>query len=244
MNLTRPLKPGENPLVPNAVLRQLYATMRALRASSRPHSASSSLRGQEAVYASSLHSLRATDLLCAHTFDPRKLLPEAAPLSLAFDDMPPAERLLAALGAASTLRSQGAGSLVLTFAAAEDLSPARWRQVLGVAGAQALPILFIALSGKRAGWLSSRAQSWGVPGIPVDSSDAIALYRVLQESTLRARHGDGPALIEPIPWVIGRPVDPLRSMQQLLRRRGLLAAATRATPPRTATPRSASSGRK
>ena len=55
-----------------------------------------------------------------------------------------------------------------------------------------------------------------MPGIPVDAADAVALSRVLQESILRARHGDGAALLEPIPWTIGRPVDPLRSMQLLL----------------------------
>lgn len=35
-----------------------------------------------------------------------------------------------------------------------------------------------------------------MPGIPVDITDAVALYRVAQESIGRTRGGDGPVLIE------------------------------------------------
>ena len=44
--------------------------------------------------------------------------------------------------------------------------------------------------------LSAKTARWGVPGIPVDAGDAVALYRVAQESLGRTRGGDGPVLIE------------------------------------------------
>jgi TPP-dependent pyruvate/acetoin dehydrogenase alpha subunit len=41
-----------------------------------------------------------------------------------------------------------------------------------------------------------------VPGIPVDADDAVALYRVAQESIGRARIGGGAALMECVPFVL------------------------------------------
>ena len=40
-----------------------------------------------------------------------------------------------------------------------------------------------------------------VPGIPVDADDAVAIYRVAQESIGRARIGGGAALMECVPFV-------------------------------------------
>lgn len=69
----------------------------------------------------------------------------------------------------------------------------------------------------------------GLPGITVDGSDAMAVYRVTQEAMYRARHEGGPTLIEcktyprsKIPakfraWVQG---DALSYMEQQLRARG------------------------
>jgi TPP-dependent pyruvate/acetoin dehydrogenase alpha subunit len=62
---------------------------------------------------------------------------------------------------------------------------------------------------------------WGVPGIPVDAADAVALYRVAQESLGRTRAGDGPVLIECLEYrTEGKgkraPVDPLVSMKEFL----------------------------
>jgi TPP-dependent pyruvate/acetoin dehydrogenase alpha subunit len=63
-----------------------------------------------------------------------------------------------------------------------------------------LPIIFVILpdaDGKSGNInLCAKARAAGIPGIPVDASDAIALYRVAQESIGRSRGGDGPVLIE------------------------------------------------
>ena len=67
-----------------------------------------------------------------------------------------------------------------------------------------------------------------MPGMTVDGSDAMAVYRVVHEAMYRARHEGGPTLIEcktyrkakiPVrirPWVQG---DALAYMEQQLRAR-------------------------
>ena len=52
------------------------------------------------------------------------------------------------------------------------------------------------------GVVSALALGSGVPGIAVDMDDAVAIYRVAQESIGRARAGGGPALIDCIPFLI------------------------------------------
>jgi TPP-dependent pyruvate/acetoin dehydrogenase alpha subunit len=76
---------------------------------------------------------------------------------------------------------------------------------------------------KRAGVveLSGKTTRWGVPGIPVDAGDAVALYRVAQESLGRTRGGDGPVLIECVDYrAEGKAktatADPLVSMKEFL----------------------------
>jgi TPP-dependent pyruvate/acetoin dehydrogenase alpha subunit len=60
-----------------------------------------------------------------------------------------------------------------------------------------------------------------VPGIPVDAGDAVALYRVAQESLGRTRGGDGPVLIECVAYPMegsrgGAPADPLVQLEKFL----------------------------
>jgi TPP-dependent pyruvate/acetoin dehydrogenase alpha subunit len=69
--------------------------------------------------------------------------------------------------------------------------------------------------------LSAKTARWGVPGIPVDAGDAVALYRVAQESLGRTRGGDGPVLIECLEYRAkgsrgDAPVDPLFQMKETL----------------------------
>ncbi len=231
----------ENPLVPHAVLQQMYAGMKALRAL-EPNAAAlaaggHSLRGEEACRASSLLSLGAGDLVSdvpgSAVRTQRRgaaVLETMAPGVLLLPSIAAAiERLSLAVGAASALRVQGESRLVLLYARAGEVSPAVWKQSFGTAGRRELPIIFLVLprAGKqRSDRISDRAQNWGVPGMPVDAADAVALYRVMQESVLRARGGDGPALIECVSWqpagAATQTVDVLKAMRRVLSVRGLL----------------------
>jgi TPP-dependent pyruvate/acetoin dehydrogenase alpha subunit len=69
--------------------------------------------------------------------------------------------------------------------------------------------------------LGAKTARWGVPGIPVDAGDAVALYRVAQESLGRTRGGDGPVLIECVAYGTegaggGASSDPLVQMKEFL----------------------------
>ena len=85
------------------------------------------------------------------------------------------------------------------------------------------------LSGEKRG-VSAKTARWGVPGIPVDAGDAVALYRAAQESLGRTRGGDGPVLLECVEFrVKGKsgslPVDPLIQMKKFLLGRKVCTAA-------------------
>ncbi len=65
-----------------------------------------------------------------------------------------------------------------------------------------------------------RATATKIPILPVDDSDAVAVCRVMQESTLRARSGWGGVVIHAT-RLLGS-ADPVAGMEQRLRIRGLL----------------------
>ncbi len=230
----------ENPLVPHAFMLRLYDAMKRLRAlkprASAKQASGSGVWGEEACRSSSLLSLAAGDLVsdvpgsALETVSLRRrgLREELAPGTIALRPAAEArERVMLGLGAASALRAQGESRLVLAYVEGQALTGAMWKQVLGVAGEAELPIIFLLLpvaGGGNQGGISDRAQGWGVPGMPVDAADAVALYRVMQESVLRARGGDGPALIECVAWRAGdaEVEDGVAAMRQVLAQRGLL----------------------
>jgi len=142
-------------------------------------------------------------------------LPEAAVAS---------ERIWMALGAAGALKAEYArakieakavdsaarsAGVVVVYALPGEMTPALWRKALTFARDKELPVIFVALpdgrpkdSAAKPGVLSAMSIRCGVPGIAVDGDDAVALYRVAQESVGHARSGGGPALMECVPFVI------------------------------------------
>jgi TPP-dependent pyruvate/acetoin dehydrogenase alpha subunit len=110
-------------------------------------------------------------------------------------------RLRMAMGAALSFKTLKRGSLVVAYVGHDELGKKEWREVLEIASRLELPMIFVVLpgSGKDQGGvrqLSAKARGWGMPGMPVDAHDAVALYRVTQESLGRIRGGGGPVLIE------------------------------------------------
>jgi acetoin:2,6-dichlorophenolindophenol oxidoreductase subunit alpha len=111
------------------------------------------------------------------------------------------DRLKMAMGAALSFKTLKRGSLVVAYVGHDELGKKEWRQVLETASKLELPMIFVVLPGggkDQAGvrQLSAKARGWGMPGMPVDAHDAVALYRVTQESLGRIRGGGGPVLIE------------------------------------------------
>lgn len=136
-------------------------------------------------------------------------------------DGSPAERLWRALGAAAALgatamRTEGGGTqrcVAVIYLRAGEGSPALRRSLLAYAAEHLLPAVFVALPRPgpvMASSLAGVARESAVPTIAVDRSDAVAIYRVAQESIGRARAGGGPALIECVPFVPERTQGPAK----------------------------------
>jgi TPP-dependent pyruvate/acetoin dehydrogenase alpha subunit len=250
----------ENPLVPNALLREIYQKMVEIRmlGEMSPRSADKAKRmsavwGQEACRVSVVQGLTADDLvmdscpggLMDHLlgaklrdvvggFYPRGRSKKTADtkgaakrLAVYLDDAE--ERLLAGMGAALLQKRAGGKSVVVIYVKPREASNGVLRRALTLAAERELPAIVVMLAktgesqGKSA--VSKIAQRYGVPGIAVDGADAIALYRVAQESLERVRGGGGPVLIECVPFHVQgeKPVsaDPVAQLREYLLQRGL-----------------------
>jgi len=228
-------EPGENPLVPNAKLRAMYVAMleartleetiqKRLRGKGQKRR-TVSIRGQEAVRASTVLQLEADDLISDTEtsagmasilgVDGNALLKaytSSKPAKVMADRLLPAiqdaeERLSMTLGAALALKTQSRKGVIIAYIQKDELSAAAWARILGPAARYELPVIFILLP-RTAGYKKGDevpatvklAGKAGVPGMPVDACDAVALYRVTQESLGRTRGSDGPVLIECLSW--------------------------------------------
>lgn len=254
---------NENPLVPNAKLRQMYTLMleaRTLeealkkRMPSRGRKRVASIRGQEAVRVSTAIEMGADDLISDTSVSAgmglilggeaasllrglsgvgsnrAKALVEAGVNRVLGEVEDAEQRLHLATGAALALKAQQRSGVVIAYARKDEVRRRVWREVLHTAQQRGLPMIFIALplESRRGGdtelaEVCGIAKAAGVPGIPVDLCDAVALYRVTQESLGRARGGDGPVLIECVNWHVDgkrRNVDdPLEHLEEFLRGR-------------------------
>jgi TPP-dependent pyruvate/acetoin dehydrogenase alpha subunit len=137
------------------------------------------------------------------------------------------ERLRMAMGAALSFKTLGRANVVVAYVRHGEVGKGVWQKVLDLAGRLELPMIFVVLpavkGGRRNGVanLSAKTARWGVPGIPVDAGDAVALYRVAQESLGRTRGGDGPVLIECVAYRMEGSAgsasgDPLVQMKEFL----------------------------
>jgi acetoin:2,6-dichlorophenolindophenol oxidoreductase subunit alpha len=137
------------------------------------------------------------------------------------------ERLRMAMGAALSFKTLGRANVVVAYVRHGEVGKGVWRKVLELAGRLELPVIFVVLPAAKgdrrdgATNLGAKTAGWGVPGIPVDAGDAVALYRVAQESLGRTRGGDGPVLIECVAYRAGGSGgdalgDPLEQMKEFL----------------------------
>lgn len=197
---------AENPLLPHQRLKDLYALMQ--RVYERIASGPPSLLGLEAVLAATAIQLEFGDVFCAKSPTTvrdavlRRSKPATSGLQPYADALRdaalPEISSLIAFGLKATLQKSVAVSVTST---ATDLD---WNRVLKQAQHARLPQVFLlaeartpAGDGSLLPWsgLMKFAKAANIPTISVDGEDAVALYRVLQESLHRARLGDGPTVI-------------------------------------------------
>ncbi len=230
--------PRENPLVPFALMKRMYAGMVETRllesyvAKRRGEGKRSPVEGQEACRAAVLLNLDAGDLAADDTTavsaawlrgaDLAEVVSgQSSALLPSFGDV--SQSLAVAVGAAAALKRAKLSRVVIVFLEAETKRSVL-RPMLVLAAREELPMLFVVLppaEGTAAKSVAAEATKLGVPGIPVEAHDAVAICRVAQESLLRARAGGGPALIECVRLAEGkRAPDPIAAMAKMLLRVG------------------------
>jgi TPP-dependent pyruvate/acetoin dehydrogenase alpha subunit len=248
-------EPFENPLVPNARLKQILLAMHRVRAIEQalPLKQRSGATGLEACLVAAAVDLAPRDLvsdaLHGVTIDFLRGTPLHRALEPSVNTRKKAvladsgaarplpwnhrheDRLWMALGAAAALRashvpgesetSQTERAALVCYLREGQVDPSTLSRVFQIAQEQRLPAVFVALPGSlknedgSPGPISRLASRSGVPAISTDRDDAVALYRVAQESLGRARAGGGPALIECVPFIpkrngnIGQTTGPL-----------------------------------
>jgi len=105
-------------------------------------------------------------------------------------------------------------------------------ELLRAAAVERLPILFVCCLKSAKKEIAAKAYAHGLPGMPVDGHDVVAVYRVASEAIAHARRGNGPTLIECMPWMVSgarkRTVDAIRNMEEYLSRKGLFSVEHRA----------------
>jgi TPP-dependent pyruvate/acetoin dehydrogenase alpha subunit len=232
---------SENPLLPHRKLRELHTLMLRCRELERKQKSRSSLR--EALLAATSIHLLPGDMLSGRPEDMTavQLAPEpkkprshslVAPTSMK-------ERLPLCAAAARGLQASGSDGVVLAYTQAGDAEPG-WQSALAWAQESQLPLLLACGDATRGAkprsgkggvppldfaTMSRLARRLKLPVLTVDGEDAVAVYRVMQESLIRARFGGGPAVL----WCVmtpqgGRSAKLPRSKQPLARLESYLLA--------------------
>lgn len=197
---------ADNPLLPQDRLRELHSLMQRIRQMDRRRSRAA----REALLAATLIHLSAGDLVSGAPDD--RTLPEFAPKSSAGEeahDVPQSLRIPLCAGAARGMQTAGTDRLAVAFVDAGSAETG-WADALRWAVRDRLPFLLIVADdganagGKRSSrtaapllWPEFTKLSKGLhlPYFPVDGEDAVAVYRVMQETSARARSGGGPSVI-------------------------------------------------
>ncbi|HXS12214.1 MAG TPA: thiamine pyrophosphate-dependent enzyme [Acidobacteriaceae bacterium] len=196
---------ADNPLLPQDRLRELHALMHRIRATDRRGSKSA----REALLAAALIHLSGGDLVSGRADD--ATLGAFAPKSNAGEDahdVPQSLRIPLCAGSARGMQTAGTDRIAVAFTEA-GAPETGWVDALRWAHRDRLPfLLIVADNGTRTGKGSSRnappllwpgltklAHGLHLPHFPVDGEDAVAVYRVMQETSARARSGGGPSVI-------------------------------------------------
>ncbi|MGA9071665.1 MAG: thiamine pyrophosphate-dependent enzyme [Terracidiphilus sp.] len=214
-------------IISNETLRQLYISMvksRLLEARLREVLLNGKLEsslGREAAFVGALTGLLPEDEVAAA---PENLMVcflrnelQGKPLQELLNrdaETDFASQLTFALRTVQDNKREGKSAIAVVFSEGDSGFS---EKLLKQARAKRLPVLFV----RPVGILSEAfgAQSCGVPVIPVDGADVVAVYRVATESITHARKGNGPTLIECF-FDPAEACDPVQKMAEYLTRKG------------------------
>jgi Dehydrogenase E1 component len=201
--------PKRIPPVPKAVLRQLYRALLTARLA-REQSPSARQSVPDGMVVAATLPLRSQDLLIpppdALVLRQCEALESSLPNGNKFPHVlrvaPRAhwQIAMAMHMAQGSKHRRRWPTAVLTIVPEDFLAGARREatlELLGEASQQKLPVVYVTRTPEsRGARRASDLQTGGVPRIPVDGGDVVAIYRVCQEALRRAREGTGPTLVD------------------------------------------------
>jgi pyruvate dehydrogenase E1 component alpha subunit len=128
--------------------------------------------------------------------------------------VPIASQILHGAGVAMAMKIRAEKRCSVTLIGDGGTSEGAFYEGINLAGARALPAVFIIVNN---GWaisvpieqqtatktLAQKAIAAGIPGVQVDGNDVIAVRHIVGEATARARRGEGPTLIEALTYRLG-----------------------------------------
>ena len=116
-----------------------------------------------------------------------------------------------AMGIGLALKMKKSPHILLSFFGEGSTNEGSFHEALNMASLWQLPIVFICDNNHygmsmhmhrsmNIEFISSRAASYGIPGISTDGNQILSVYQVVSEAVSRARSGEGPTLIENITY--------------------------------------------
>jgi TPP-dependent pyruvate/acetoin dehydrogenase alpha subunit len=114
-----------------------------------------------------------------------------------------------AVGVALASRMRNENAVVLNYIGDGGSNVGDFHEGLNMAAVMKLPFVLIVENNQfaystpvakqhAAARISDRAAGYGIPGVTIDGTDILEVYRVTREAVDRARHGEGPTLIESV----------------------------------------------
>jgi pyruvate dehydrogenase E1 component alpha subunit len=118
---------------------------------------------------------------------------------------------LHAAGAAMAFKIRGEPRCAVSFIGDGGTSQGAFYEAMNLAGARALPVVFVVVNNKWAisvpveaqtatSTLAQKAIAAGIPGVQVDGNDIVAVRQIVGEALATARRGGGPSVVEAITY--------------------------------------------
>jgi 2-oxoisovalerate dehydrogenase E1 component alpha subunit len=125
--------------------------------------------------------------------------------------VPIGSQMLHAAGVAMAMKIRGETRCALAFIGDGGTSQGAFYEAMNLAGARALPVIFVIVNNKWAisvpiesqtatTTLAQKAVAAGIPGVQVDGNDIIAVRHTVAEAIAAARRGEGPTVIEAVTY--------------------------------------------
>lgn len=116
-----------------------------------------------------------------------------------------------AVGIGLALQMRKSPQILLSYFGDGSTNEGAFHEAMNLASVWNLPIVFICDNNKygmsmdfrrsmNIEYISTRAASYGLPGISIDGNDVLAIYQVVSQAIERARSGKGPSLVENVTY--------------------------------------------